>query len=94
MPLAQWQHRLKLSDLLDNDDPTREQVGEVARQVHQRLEDFRLTYFGKDDVLDQISDEFHTIGYVDRDDADLIEFNMVLDDLYDWADRDKRLWID
>lgn len=93
-----WQHRLKLKDVLDVDDEdlTPEVVAKSAETIHLRLEAFRLEHFPSDDDLAQISDEFHTIAFIDGPEgvADLLEFNAVLDSLYDWADFDRRLWVD
>lgn len=91
-----WRCELKVKDLLD-DQTGSPAVAAAARTLHERLEKFRAEAFGgrwaKDDEIEQISDEFHTIGFVDGDAAaDCDHFNAVLNGLYDWAD-DERVWV-
>ena len=61
-----------------------------------QLERLRLRSCGgrwaDDAEVEQVSDEFHTIGFVDgAENADLDYFNRVLDGLYDWADAERVL---
>jgi len=90
-----WRHKLRLKDLL-GEDTSSEATMVAAKGMHERLEAFRFAFYPDDDDLDAISDEFHTIGFVDGPAgvASADEFNGVLHMLYDWADADRRLWID
>lgn len=90
-----WQHRLQLKDLLGEEIDSKA-VELAATGMHERLEKFRLEHYPKDDELEQISDEFHTIAFIDgpAGAADVAEFNSVMNYLYDWADTGRRLWID
>jgi hypothetical protein len=90
-----WRHKLKLKDLL-GEDTSHQATAEAAVEMHKRLEEFRFAWFPDDDEIEAISDEFHTIGYVDgpAGKASADEFNGVMHMLYDWADTDRRLWID
>ena len=90
-----WQHHLQLKDVLDHDDVTPAVVASAAEEIYGRLEKFRLEHYPKDDDLDSISDHFHTIAIIDGpENADVVEFNTVMNALYDWADFDKRLWVE
>jgi uncharacterized protein (DUF1786 family) len=91
-----WRTSFHVKDLLgDEDSPA--VTAMAARTLHERLEKYRIEAFNgmwaEDDEIEQISDEFHTIGFVDGDEnADAGHFNVVLDGLYDWAD-DQRVLI-
>lgn len=94
--MTRWVHHLKLKDILDvdEDDLSSPTTANAARLMHQRLEEFRLAEYPSDDDIAGISDEFHTIGFVDGDEAARIdEFNHVMNGLYDWADAEK-VWIE
>lgn len=95
MPTKQWDHRLELKDLLTEDD-SHDAVVVAAKEMHERLEKFRIEYYPNDDDLAQISDEFHTIAFIDgpAGSADAIKFDHIMDYLYDWCDQDKRVWVD
>lgn len=90
-----WKHRLKLKDLL-GEDTSPQATEEAAKAMHERLEAFRSEHFPNDDEIEQISDEFHTIAFIDgpKGEADADYFNAVMNSLYDWADAGSRLWID
>jgi hypothetical protein len=90
-----WRVRWALKDLLVEEEDSAT-VARVARTMHERLEKLRVeSWDGRwkdDEEIEQISDEFHTIGFVDGDEsADVGHFNLVLDGLYDWADAERVL---
>lgn len=93
--MAVWHATLHLKDIL-SDDVSYEGVRAAARAMHERLEAARVKEplvqdrFDPDE-LEQVSDEFHTIGFVDAE-PDLHYFNSVMASLYDWADR-VRVWV-
>lgn len=76
-------------------------VAAAARGIHEAIERLRKTSFGgrwADEYGDnpaayeiwEVSDEFHTIGFVDGDEnADCDHFNAVMNALYDWADAER-----
>lgn len=85
-----WITTWQLKGLLGDEDDSAT-VARVARAMHERLERYRMESCGgrwaADEEVAQISDEFHTIGFVDGDaSADAEYFNLVLNSLYDWAD--------
>lgn len=94
-----WRVAWTLKDLLDPDAPdatTSPKVAAIARGLHDRIENLRVSSFGgrwkDDDEIESISDEFHTIGHVDGDAAaDVNYLDVVLDALYTWADEERVL---
>jgi hypothetical protein len=94
-----WKHRLKLKDIIDKDDEpesySSETVAACAKEMHERLEAFRLKHFKNDDEIESVSDQFHTIAFIDGPAgvADVAEFDAIMNELYDWADA-VRVWID
>lgn len=88
-----WRTAWNLKDQISEDDSPAA-TASAARIIHQRLEKYRMKSWNgrwaEDDEIEQISDEFHTIGFVDGDeDADAGHFNVVLNGLYDWADEER-----
>lgn len=97
MPI--WKHTLKLKDIL-GEDVSNQAVGFAAKTMHERLEKARLSApLNRPEFdpaeLEAISDEFHTIAFVDAPAGNATDtyFNQVLAALYDWAD-EHRVWID
>lgn len=90
-----WKHRLQLKDLLTEEYDSAA-VEAAAKGMYERLETFRLANYPQDEEIEQLSDEFHTIAYIDGPAgvADVEEFNRILNFLYDWADTDRRLWVE
>lgn len=90
-----WRHTLRLKDLLGEEDDS-EATAEAAKGMHERLEAFRLRYYQGDDEIAEISDEFHTIAFIDGPAgvADVDHFNTVMNGLYDWADTGRKLWVE
>jgi hypothetical protein len=77
-------------------------VATAARGIHDRLEKYRVRSFGSRwadtesgdnyaaEEIARISAKFHTIGYVDGDEsAELGYFNLLMNNLYDWADAER-----
>jgi len=90
--IINWHLRPLITDNQDATDSVT--VATKARHLHERLEKLRRVSCGgrwsDDDEIAQVSDEFHTIGYVDRDEgAECSYFNRVLESLYDWADAER-----
>lgn len=87
--LAEW----SLKDLLSESEDA-DSVVQCAREMHERLENYRLhscsKRWNRDLELATISAEFEAISTDSF--PDVSDFNAVLDDLYDWADRE-RVWI-
>lgn len=88
--VANWKHRLPVKDLLTEDDSP-EATKIAATLLHTMLEEFRLAHYPEDDDIEVISDQFHTLAYVDEQPS-CREFNLILSELYDWADVGHRLW--
>ena len=88
--MANWKHRLEINDLLTEDDSP-EAVKVAATKLHAMLEEFRLAHYPDDDEIEEISDNFHTLAYVDEQPS-CREFNFILNELYDWGDAGHRLW--
>lgn len=90
--MTNWKHTLKLKELFsENEDP--ETVRSVAREAYSRVEAFRAAYYPDDIELEEISDNFHTLGFVDER-PECRHFNAALGELYDWGDDGHRLWVD
>jgi hypothetical protein len=89
--MANWTHTLPIKHLITEDDSP-ENVKFVSKELHRLLEEFRLKEYPDDEELEQISDEFHTLGYVEEQPTGRW-FNNVLGELYDWGDDDHRLWL-
>lgn len=87
--MANWKHRLQLKDLFIEDDDAAT-IRRVAQTVHARLEAFRQQHYPDDADLESIADEFACIA----EDPDLRAFNWQMDELYDWGDSGRRLWIE
>lgn len=86
--MPHWRREIRLKQWLSTDDSpanAREVAGKVAERLKQEL---GLDYEEID--LIPIIDEFE--GIAESSDADVDDFNDVLAQLYDWADRE-RVWI-
>ena len=85
---AQWGFQVRLGDLFTDEQMPFEQKRDT---VVERLraagvaEDVRLDRFAKEDFERLVSDLALA--------PDAEEFDRVLDDLFDWGDDDKRMWI-
>lgn len=99
-----WRCELKIKQYIDQTEEAEEpdNIKMTATRLYLELEVFRINAFeGKwnPDIndnyesreIEMISDQFHTIGFVDEVPS-LKEFNNLLDSLYDWADYE-RVWI-
>jgi hypothetical protein len=99
-----WHAHFKIKDLLGDDDSP-EEARRIALIVHERMtaERERIerelsqpgsrvmdrdAWFDWDDV----ADEFHSVAISPGQDS-MIWFNVVLAELYDWADT-YRVWVD
>jgi len=88
--MANWKYKLKIKDLLTT-ETSKEAVKVTAGKVSKRIESF-MKWHPEDDFgweLDDIIDRF--AGFVE--DGDVEEFNHILDELYDWTDREL-VWIE
>jgi hypothetical protein len=84
-----WRKEIRLKQFLSTEDSPAI-VREAARNFAERLKrESDYEEFGLDD-FNVIVDEFE--GIADSSEPDVDEFNDVLAQLYDWADRE-RVWI-
>lgn len=100
-----WKNKLILTDIWQNGDVPESEVHLVGKEIANRLrsiypdyEDYDKHTFYLEEVIDSFdnllsleeynSDESWADAYTPYDD-----FNARMSDLYDWADEDKRLWI-
>lgn len=81
-----WQHKVNVAAFFRNDDLTFEQRRDGVVKLLKEWREAHLD-LDPDGDLDLLVDE---LAEVDDHDS----FDCVWDAIYDWADVDKRLWID
>ncbi|MHC4180735.1 MAG: hypothetical protein ACYSWU_24815 [Planctomycetota bacterium] len=82
----QWLHTLPLKDIWTWWETAKEQSHpqELGRRVAERIR--KQPWFEDYDELDDFAGQFELVEDID-------EFDDVLEELYDWADVDKRCWV-
>lgn len=96
--MANWKHDIDVSGFYHNDTlPPRRKGQLLAAKLRQKV----LPSYASDNELKDIIEEFDDlpeIGLVVDGEAMIKseveeEFNGIMEDLYNWADTDHRLWI-
>lgn len=96
-----WKKKLILTDIWQNGDVPESEVHLVGKEIANRLRSVYPDY-APDVVLDEIITAFENLLSLDEYNSDpswadaytpYDDFNARMSDLYDWADEDKRLWI-
>lgn len=96
-----WKNKLNLSDIWQSGDVPESEVHLVGKEIAVRL---RMVYpdYEDDEVLYEIITAFKNLLSLEEYNSDgswadaytpYDDFNARMSDLYDWADEDKRLWI-
>ena len=91
---AQWAFKVELGDLFNSADADEYSGAGFEKVRDESVKRLRAAGVADDSRLDQYDrDEFDRLvdDLGSADDRD--EFNRVLDDLFDWADTDKRMWL-
>lgn len=96
-----WKNKLNLSDIWQNGDVPESEVHLVGKEIAKRLKRIYPDYVANE-VLEEIIYSFDNLLSLDEYNSDSSwqdaytpydDFNARMSDLYDWADQDKRLWI-
>lgn len=97
-----WKKKLILTDIWQNGDVPESEVHLVGKEIANRLKMLYPDYVA-DDVLYEIISAFDNLLSLEEYNSDpspnwpdftpYDDFNARMSDLYDWADEDKRLWI-
>lgn len=97
--LPAWDRKIKIKDLLEDDEDTNEHIVSVAHQLSDRLKaglpvdffNFKSNQF--DAEIDEIVAYFAEMRVDDEPNGQLVDyFDDWLNQLYDWADA-KRVWL-
>lgn len=92
-----WKATIKIGDLHARYQAGKLPIVEVAKQLADRVEEYR------DKTFTEESDEWHELDDiifwfredVQREDVqNVADYNGVLNELYNWADEGRRLWVD
>jgi hypothetical protein len=87
-----WKATIKIGDLHARYQAGELPIVEVAKQLADRVEKYRDKTFQPDTVA---WDELDDIIFWFRDDVqNVTDYDGVLDELYNWADEGRRLWVD
>lgn len=82
-PRGRWQEKIRIKHLLSDEDEPVEVLRAKGKQIAAILRRSRL--FADEDVIEEFDDP----ECID----DMIDFNRILDDMYDECDR-KRIWVE
>lgn len=83
-----WKEKLNMKDVwTTSSPPTQKELHDICKAFGKRLR--KLKQF--DDELEEIANYFDELSTLEEIEVD--EFDCVLEDLYNWADIDKRLWV-
>ena len=91
---AEWAFKVELGDLFGSEDAEEYSGPRFEKVRDESVKRLRAAGVGDDARLhSRYRDEFDilVVDLAASDNRD--EFNRVLDDLFDWADADKRMWI-
>jgi len=100
-----WKNKLNLSDIWQNGDVLESEVHLVGKEIANRLRKLYPDYTNYDKYtfyLEEVIDSFDNLLSLEEYNSDdswkdaytpYDDFNARMSDLYDWADEDKRLWI-
>lgn len=82
--MAKWDHTIDFMSFWNDDDMS---IGDKGKAVAAEIKRVFPT-FGNDDELEEIVDGFeHDVGKYD-----VLAFDCLLENLYDWAD-ENRVWV-
>jgi hypothetical protein len=82
--MAKWKRTLKIGDLHWAHQSDLLTAKDLGQQVAARIRDLRIP---DDDWIEIITDNFEYVETIE-------DYDDFLEDLYDWGDRDHRLWVD
>jgi hypothetical protein len=87
-----WKATIKVGDLHARYQAGELPIVEVAKQLADRVEKFR------DKTFTEETDEWHELDdiifWFREDVQDVTDYDGVLNELYNWADEGRRLWVD
>jgi DNA-binding ferritin-like protein len=99
-----WQTKIVIGDLHEKHEEGKIEVQAVARALAERIKTngFYLAEVKRDQDPNSLSHEDNGLvaivedleSIADDEDADVADYDFVLRDLYDWADHNKRIWVD
>jgi len=82
--MKKWKYRLELKDLWDKRNGGEITIQQMGKEISKRIKN--LPCYKQEEDLEIISDDFEFIEDIDN-------FDNVLEQLYNWADYDKKCWI-
>ncbi len=86
--MANWKTTLDISDLWSKFDDGDLSVQELASKIAQRLESNE--FYGDDDLVEIV---YNFVSLAEDSNAEDDDFDYIMQDLYDYADVEHRIWI-
>jgi hypothetical protein len=87
--MADWKETVNIKDLHEGFNEGTFGIAHVAGEIAKRL---RKTRSAKDPSMLDIIEQFESLAE-DSDDANVSEYDDILEQLYDFADGGHRLWV-